>query len=516
MKKTISIFLISVLVTSAMFTGCKKAEEEPQKSEADVSNANNPQKESANEADSSDNKDRDAAKPKDQGNKAPLPAAPSKAIPQAIDEDDGTPRCEERFCQCGSETCAKNETCRDGKCFCGKQSPLDENYSCKEVFTHPIGTDAQTSSYRYVCQSAEGCACGENTCVQNAACVDGECICGSRKLLPEETGYECYLITDNQYDYVCKKSEGCKCGSITAAVNMGCNGKNAVCNGSPVPGRGLACRPKPYKQYKYQLACFKDECDCYGETLSKDEICEPLSCKAGFEPGPKGCMCGHEKGSDQFACIPGKGGKKVNYCIASECDCGEDKRCPTHSVCLKGECVDRNSLKALPDETAGYKLQKGFLHCESGEGCDCGKKKCENGKYCINGSCFKDPYSRKIDGKVYYYQLQTENLADSDADDGLESRRHELWNLLFVDDVQPICQPPFTEIYAESNGRKVEICYDNEFKEMSVGDFLKKCGVGPVPADVASRYCKIAFERGALSHGPNPDGSGMVIHAFGW
>ena len=429
-----------------------------------------------------------------------------------IVEDDGTPRCEERFCTCGSGACAKNETCRAGKCYCGVQETIDENYICKEVFTHPIGSKDEASSYRYVCNSAEGCQCGENVCAQNAACVNGECFCGARHLLAEETGYECYLVTDNQYDYVCKQSDGCKCGTINAAVNMGCNGKNAVCNGSPVPGRGLACRPKPHAfdgiQYKYHLACFKDECDCYGKVIKKDEICEPLSCDDGFVPGPQGCLCGREVDHEkEYKCITAKGAKRSMLCAGDvPCACGETQ-CNKNEICLKGECVDRASLKPISGYTeAGFRMVQGLPRCDISEGCACGKKKCEQGKYCMNGTCYKDPYSRKIGDKVYYYHLVDENVPE----DGVNWDLAELWELMFLDLETPLCQKPFKNVYIESNGQKLLLCDSADHKEMTVSEFLRHCGIGVIPDDVGKRYCKITMDRTA------GDADNPGILAWGW
>lgn len=425
-----------------------------------------------------------------------------------VDPNDPGVECTERMCQCGSSVCARNEVCKGGQCYCGDQLANNEDYQCKDVNVAVIPSPNEVIERQYVCQAAEGCVCegavGSTKCPQNSYCIDGGgCGCGNTKLSPDDAdidGYACNLVSDNQYDWVCRESNGCRCGSITAAVNMGCNGKNATCLGSPVPGRGLACRPKAYNNYKYHLACFKDECECYGKMITKDEVCEPLECPDNYIRGPKGCMCGSEVLADGFECVAGKGGKAVHYCTESgdaKCSCGESN-CAEYEVCKRGECVDRIAMKKQEDRD-NYEFVDGFWKCTNPDGCTCGKPakngkpNCVTGKYCINGSCRKDRYFRTVDGKALYYKFN-ENTDVTDAS------FHSLWNLIFIDENEPICQNGYTEIYQNVDGKQVEFCYDEQYKNMTVAEFMKNCGVGPQPEKVSDLYCEIDVMNGSLGH----------------
>ena len=168
------------------------------------------------------------------------------------------------------------------------------------------------------CEEAEGCECGETKCPMNAVCTDGVCRCGNTLVESYYTGYACFEIAKGVYDLGCTESEGCPCGKIKVYSNMGCSGTFGTCAGTPVPGRGLSCRHKPYKDKFYSLGCFKDECDCYGETIHKDEICEPLACTNGFKATPQGCTCDGRKYEEGYICVPGRDQRLVNYCTDKE------------------------------------------------------------------------------------------------------------------------------------------------------------------------------------------------------
>lgn len=453
-----------------------------------------------------------------------MPRAPQvNAQPVRVEYAVQGVECTERMCQCGETACAKNEVCKDGQCYCGNEAVgSDENYQCRIVNTAAIPSTAEKLEKQYLCQSAEGCKCegpvGETVCPQNSYCISGGgCGCGSTKLSDDNAdipAYACSLMSDNQYDWVCRESNGCRCGSITAAVNMGCNGKSATCLGSPVPGRGLACRAKAYNNYKYHLACFKDECDCYGRTIKKDEICEPLVCANGFARASNGCVCGGESYDDGYECVPGKGGKSVKYCTASgdgACACGETT-CQEFEVCKRGECVDRISMKKQ-ENTENYTFKSGFWECTNPDGCTCGKPakngkpNCQQGKYCINGSCRKDTYFRTLAGKVLYYRLEnhTQNSGYT---------LHNLWSLMFISEDEPICQDKWMNIYLNIDGRQTALCSDDQYRNMTVEEFLKNCGLGIQPENVGSLYCELSYDY--LKDAQGNSTSDVGLFASGW
>ena len=344
-----------------------------------------------------------------------------------------------------------------------------------------------------VCDEPEGCDCNGTKCPMNAVCGD-TCICGNKEV-PPDAGYECIEIAKNVYDLGCTEKDGCDCGKIKVYANMGCENGHATCAGSPVPGRGLSCGRKPYKKNLFSLNCFKDECDCYGETIQKGDVCPPLNCERGFTPSVLGCACGGIRDDGKSLCVPGRDGKQVFYCMKDEgCECG-DQSCANGSVCYHKKCVDRATLKPIPEE---YELSFGLPKCVN-ETCACGKKgKCAEGKYCLDGICYGDPYKRSIDGKVYYYHLFGKEIADAGPK---EAYRNDLWSLMFInlnsDNNEPvrICSL-FDAVRVK--GSDEDICKSEKGAEMTVADILTRCGTAEIPEKVATMYCTLDVVDGAL------------------
>ena len=358
-----------------------------------------------------------------------------------------------------------------------------------------------------VCEKPEGCDCGGIQCPMNAECghklsaEDSErCMCGKTPVGSEYSGYVCMEVAKGVYDLGCTEKDGCPCGKIKVYSNMGCDGEHATCAGSPVPGRGLSCSHKPYENWLYSLNCFNDECDCYGETIHKGDVCPPLECERGFEPSVIGCACGGHKDDGKSQCVLGKDGKHVSYCTSSEgCECG-DETCPMGAVCYHKKCVDRTTLKPIPE---GYELSFGVPKCVN-ETCACGKKgKCQQGKYCLDGICYSDPYRRKLlDSKTYYYHLFSKDLVDAGPK---EKYRNDIWSLMFVGLVHPDNDNEFELICNYFNSVKVkgsdeDICLSNKYQngETTINEMLMHCGLGEIPEKVAAMYCTLDVVNGAL------------------
>ncbi len=371
------------------------------------------------------------------------------------------------------------------------QDTTDEAPAPREMAPNmaPQAPVAQPSSESVSCDNAEGCECGDVTCPMNGVCTDGVCKCGDTLIDSSLTGYSCWEISKDRYDIGCTQSDGCPCGKITVYSNMGCSGKWGTCAGSPVTGRGLACRHKPYKNMYYSLVCFKDECNCYGKTITKDEVCEPLECTNGYSPTPQGCTCDGREYNEKYICVPSKENKMVNYCIdPNGCECGENT-CPMGAVCRRDKCVDRTTLKDLPE---GFEIVKGIPKCTAEE-CLCHKAKCKTGKYCLNAYCYNDPYFRKIDGNTYYYRiLGGDDLADAGEN---EKYRDQLWDLLFIDEQMPICQR-YASI--KIKGSDDDLCQNDTTKNMTVAEALTHCGTAPIPENVSNLYCTFGINNGAL------------------
>ena len=336
------------------------------------------------------------------------------------------------------------------------------------------------------CEEAEGCECGETKCPMNAVCTDGVCRCGNTLVESYYTGYACFEIAKGVYDLGCTESEGCPCGKIKVYSNMGCSGTFGTCAGTPVPGRGLSCRHKPYKDKFYSLGCFKDECDCYGETIHKDEICEPLACTNGFKATPQGCTCDGRKYEEGYICVPGRDQRLVNYCTNPDgCACGEEKTCAQGTVCRKGNCVDRYTLHDIPE---GFEIVHGLPTCKDEDACICymkkGKtKKCNKDQVCLNDYCYNNPNFRKFGDVAYYFIFDTN-------DDQTYDR---IWNLMFVDATLPICSL-FSHV--KENGSSNDICETSQ--DMTVEDVMTHCGSAAIPADVKTLFCTMSMEQDAL------------------
>ena len=346
-----------------------------------------------------------------------------------------------------------------------------------------------------VCDEPEGCDCNGTKCPMNAVCGE-TCICGNKEV-PPDAGYQCIEIAKNVYDLGCTEKDGCECGKIKVYANMGCENGHATCAGSPVPGRGLSCGRKPYKKNLFSLNCFKDECDCYGETIQKGEVCPPLECERGFTPSVLGCACGGIRDDGESLCVPARDGKQVFYCMKDDgCECG-DQTCSSGSVCYHKKCVDRATLKPIPEE---YELSFGLPKCTS-ESCACGKKgKCNEGKYCLDGTCYGNPYKRSIDGKVYYYHIFSKEIVDAGPK---EQYRNDLWSLMFINlnndnnEAEPvrICSL-FDSVKVK--GSDDDICKSEKGAEMTLADILTRCGTAEIPEKVATMYCTLDVVDGAL------------------
>ena len=346
-----------------------------------------------------------------------------------------------------------------------------------------------------VCEEPEGCDCNGVNCPMNAVCGES-CLCGGIEV-PPDAGYVCQEIAKGVYDLGCTEKDGCECGKIKVYANMGCKDGHGTCAGSPVPGRGLSCSRKPYKNNLFSLNCFKDECDCYGETIQKGEVCPPLECERGFSPSVLGCACGGLRDDGESMCVPGREGKQVFYCMKDEgCECG-DQTCPTGAVCYHKKCVDRATLKPIPEN---YELAFGLPKCVN-ESCACGKKgQCSEGKYCLDGICFSNPYRRSIDGKVYYYHIFNKEIADAGPK---EQYRNDLWSLMFInlnnasDETEPtrICDL-FDAV--KVRGSDDDICKSDNNAAITVADILKQCGTAEIPEKVASMVCTLDVVDGAL------------------
>ena len=374
-------------------------------------------------------------------------------------------RCDQASCTCGSTNCMKGEICKDGQCLCDDAPSLGADYTCKQ--RHPESPKQKHLSPKrdLVCQNPNGCKCGNTTCPANARCDDNTCYC-------DQT-----FIPDNQSDF--------------------------------------ACTPAPTEKQPNALAltCNAGKCDCFGKKISKGETCHSPYCGRNFVLTDKGCTCNGElTDTSQYMCATAKEAKHVRYCVNEKgCKC-DQKTCPYMTVCQKGECVDRISLKPIP---AGYDISNGLPLCTSETGCACGKTTCENGKHCLNGTCYRDPYNRKIGSKILYYRFSNPD-DQNQFEENKADHQNVFWSLMFEDPNKPICEyeeeffsgikSKYTdddlkttsiEFYFNDNRTDAQnlrrLCESPKYRQMTIGEFLKNCGTGPVPKDVAVKYCYFRF-----------------------
>ena len=417
---------------------------------------------------------------------------------------------EEDGCKCGDKVCPKNAACIDEACLCGSET-IPENYSCSE---YCIDEKCTQKKHGIRCDTPS-CACGQNTCQNGDFCRDGQCFCDH--IPAPGNGYTCnaytetstYLVhnlyiadrhTERHYPK-CTKEEECQCGENSCMKDMYCISGNCYCGETPVTthAKGLQCDHNTLK-------CDAASCNCYGHKIKKDDFCYRARCGFYGKLDEKGCKCGGVPMDDTlFSCELGKDGKPIAICTDSVgCSC--DKAfCPINTACVKGQCVDYLTLKPKPgkdvlDETVLFDKSNGLPVCNSDAGCACGKKSCEKGKYCINGVCFRDPFTKKFDNKVLYYRFTN---TDSPEDNTINYRPT---NLLFEDENKKLCEyeKELRSYYDEYGGiffKKYKddsfdnhLCANEQYKDMTIGEFLKNCGTGPVPADVAVKYCYIGLE----------------------
>lgn len=435
----------------------------------------------------------------------------------------------EEGCICGGKSCAMNAACIDEQCFCGKDS-LTTGYGCAEY----CADDKCARKNIGIQCTSESCACGNNTCRKGDFCRDGQCFCDA--IPAPGNGYECsqYDELANYYDLhdhivegslihrnypKCTSEAGCPCGEHTCMNNTYCISGNCYCGliQNNTNANGLQCSYDT-------VECDKDKCDCYGRTIKKGDSCNPPRCGYYGTLSMKGCQCGGVPMDDKhFSCELGKGGLPVAICTDENgCKCGKEV-CAHQMACYQNQCVDFLSLKPLPD---GYLLnpQTRLPICDSETGCICGKKSCVQGKYCLNGTCFKDPFTKKFDNKVLYYRISN---VDDDAIT-YTSVNYRPVNLLLEDENKKLCEyeAELRRYYYEYDGiyfkQYKDDSYDNhlcsnpQYKNMTIGEFLKNCGTGPVPKDVAVKYCHlgIQFELGELVTEFSVNYSGWVGEDF--
>ena len=315
------------------------------------------------------------------------------------------------------------------------------------------------------------------------------------------------LFCDLEGTYACSSLEsvGCHCNRI-GNKELDSAGECYCPDGDPVTAgefpesscRKNVCNPlNPKDCREVMTACPDNEANVdedgdhdptyeeeeQEEIESADMAMNPEDCTRHSKPGAKGCTCnGTPIDIKQYTCEPSKNGKLVQVCTAfeSDCSCGDEK-CPPLAVCDKGHCVDRATLKPLSE---GYRFAHGLLRCNRPEGCACGKTQCEHNKYCMNGLCFRDPFTKKIDGKVYYYRFV--RTFDSRDDAIAQSILYEDDNKKVRDFEKELKQFNLNIEFFEMNDKK---------RDMTIGEFLKTCGGNPIPKDVATKYCYIRLKQ---------------------
>ena len=118
----------------------------------------------------------------------------------------------------------------------------------------------------------------------------------------------------------------------------------------------------------------------------------------------------------------------------------------------------------------------------------------------MNGLCFRDPFTKKFDNKIYYYRFVRTN--DS-LDDAIAQ------SILYEDENKTVEQYE-KELKRYDSGLYIR-GIGNRNKNMTIAELLKTCGGGSIPKDVATKYCYIRLiqEEGEC-------GGDHVLEFSGW
>ena len=288
----------------------------------------------------------------------------------------------ENGCQCGSTICVEGAACMNNQCVCGDNADIDPKL--RPHILQYICKDG-----KYTCKLGNGCQCGEDLCIQGVTCNADGCLCSNKV-----ARYEKYpdFICDYDLDYHpegvfrCEKEDGCKFDTSPDNPKEDEITSDEIARADDVDNNSVddsktdVDNPEEEKT-DYIKACDEgDSCDAEGECYYRENY--------NYTYYTKTLYYNHQRIG-----IEGEEHKSCTDCdefsYETEDVVGSCAYLHTAFTCKKyGGCHYQNKLFKYDDIwDKDYDPEFNDVLCQSEEGCDCGSKRCNKGSYCHNGQC---------------------------------------------------------------------------------------------------------------------------------
>lgn len=129
---------------------------------------------------------------------------------------------EDKGCPCADTTAPAGTVCKDGKIYCHRQ-PMN-----MAPIAAPPSYVCSPDAPMLLCNDANGCACGANTCALGMACIDGDCFCGNQRGVPD-------AIANDMNRYLCDQGQ-------LQCLRPPCKCADNQCNASEICDDGLCAK----------------------------------------------------------------------------------------------------------------------------------------------------------------------------------------------------------------------------------------------------------------------------------
>ncbi len=285
----------------------------------------------------------------------------------------------DKGCTCGDSYCAKNARCTKDGCDCNDDDYPElsqedvTSYVCYWDIMEGKKYEKDTTGNGLICQSEDGCKCGDSYCAMNARCTENGCDCNDESMPEFEkkdlAGYTCNWDDDykddlNKTGLFCTSKTGCKCGNSYCPENGTCTTDGCLCTSNSLP----VLSQKDLEMY----TCYIDSSKATGL------LCESES----------GCKCGDD------ICPLGAG------CTDLGCECG------------------KLDIFLEPGEAKSFVCQDGKMICIDAKGCTCGSEHCKKGKACFDDACVSPDEIEDSD------EDEDDDLEDDFENDVKDSEEH--------------------------------------------------------------------------------------------
>ena len=253
---------------------------------------------------------------------------------------------DKKGCACGNATCPFETVCRQEHCYCGDIDITHfedrDNYLCDKV-----GLQSQM-----LCVSKNGCKCGDHRVVQDATCIDGKQYCKTAQQdWIEASVISKYRCAEHDPMIVCNDPKGCACGKNTCINGASCIDGNCVCGDSYQTSQDILSHKEQYICRDGLYVCNSDSgCDCDLD----------VKCTKGAECIKDKCICGKDENAtieqhEQYECS-----HDIDYddapvytCNSENCLCqfgeNEQEKCYRGDVCGEYGCLNSTSKTSSPE-----------------------------------------------------------------------------------------------------------------------------------------------------------------------